>query len=233
MKEITGIKAISFDGDGTLWDFEKVMRHSLRHVLKELEKVDPKAATMLDIEKMITIRNRLAEKMKSKETNLEEIRLKAFLQALKDIGRPNDALASHLNTVYLKHRFEDIELFKDVLPTLETLREEYNLGLLSNGNSYPERCGLEGIFQFIIFSQEYSVEKPDPKIFQITLEKAGCSKQELLHVGDSLETDITGATKAGINCVWLNRRSLKNSLGVKIDYEITSLLELLEILKLK
>ena len=231
MKEITGIKAISFDGDGTLWDFEKVMRHSLRHVLKELEKVDPKAATMLDIEKMITVRNRLAEKLKGKETNLEEIRLKAFLQTLKDIGRPNDALASHLNTVYLKHRFEDIELFKDVLPTLKTLREKYNLGLLSNGNSYPERCGLEGIFQFIIFSQEYGVEKPDPKIFQITLEKAGCSKQELLHVGDSLETDITGAIKAGINCVWLNRRSLKNNLGVKIDYEISSLLELLEILK--
>ena len=231
MKEITGIKAISFDGDGTLWDFEKVMRRSLRHVLKELEKVDPKAATMLDIEKMITVRNRLAEKLKGKETNLEEIRLKAFRQTLKDIGRPNDALASHLNTVYLKHRFEDIELFKDVLPTLETLREKYNLGLLSNGNSYPERCGLEGIFQFIIFSQEYGVEKPDPKIFQITLEKAGCSKQELLHVGDSLETDITGAIKAGINCVWLNRRSLKNNLGVKIDYEISSLLELLEILK--
>lgn len=231
MKGITGIKAISFDGDGTLWDFEKVMRHSLRHVLKELEKVEPKAATMLDIEKMITIRNRLAEKLKGKETNLEEIRLKAFRQTLKDIGRPNDALASHLNTVYLKHRFEDIELFKDVLPTLETLREKYNLGLLSNGNSYPERCGLEGIFQFIIFSQEYGVEKPDPEIFQITLKKAGCSKQELLHVGDSLETDITGAVKAGINCVWLNRCSLKNNLGVKIDYEISSLLELLEIVK--
>ena len=28
MDKITGIKAISFDGDGTLWDFEKVMRHS-------------------------------------------------------------------------------------------------------------------------------------------------------------------------------------------------------------
>jgi len=231
MKEITGIKAISFDGDGTLWDFEKVMRHSLRYVLKELEKVDPKAATMLDIEKMITIRNRLAEKLKGKETNLEEIRLKAFRQTLRDIGRPNDALASHLNNVYLKHRFEDIELFKDVLPTLETLREKFNLGLLSNGNSYPERCGLEGIFQFIVFSQEYGVEKPDPKIFQITLNKVGCSKQELLHVGDSLETDIIGAIKAGINCVWLNRRSLKNNLGVKVDCEISSLLELLEILK--
>jgi len=230
MKEIAGIKAISFDGDGTLWDFEKVMRHSLRYVLKELEKIDPKAATMLDVEKMITIRNRVAEKLKGEVTNLEEIRLKAFRQTLKDIGRPNGALASYLNSVYLKHRFEDIELFKDVLSTLEILREKYILGLLSNGNSYPERCGLKGIFKFVVFSQEYGIEKPDSKIFQIALKKTGCSKQELLHVGDSLETDMTGAISAGINCVWLNRRALKNNWGVKIDFEISSLLELLEIL---
>ena len=160
-----------------------------------------------------------------------EIRLEAFRQALKDVGRPNDALALYLNNIYLKHRFEDIELFTDVLPTLETLRGKYSLGLISNGNSYPERCGLEGIFRFVIFSQEYNVEKPDPRIFQIALEKAGCSKRELLHVGDSLTDDVAGAINAGINCVWLNRHKVKNNLGLKIDYEISSLLKLLDILE--
>ena len=38
------VKAISFDGDGTLWDFEAVMRQSLHYVLLELERVDKKAA---------------------------------------------------------------------------------------------------------------------------------------------------------------------------------------------
>jgi len=133
MNKITEIKAISFDADGTLWDFEKVMRHSLHHVLKELKKLDSHAADMLDIEKMIRIRNRAANELKGKVTNLEDIRLKAFRQTLEDIGRPNDALASHLNQVYLKHRFEDIELFNDVLPALKTLRVKYTLGILSNG----------------------------------------------------------------------------------------------------
>ena len=78
MSKITGIKAISFDGDGTLWDFEKVTRHSLNYVLEELAQLDPDAAARLDIEVMIRIRNRVAEELKGKVTNLEAIRLEAF-----------------------------------------------------------------------------------------------------------------------------------------------------------
>jgi len=230
MNEMFGIKAISFDADGTLWDFEKVMRHSLHHILRELEKLDSGAADMLDIEKMIKIRNEVADKLKGKVTNLEDIRLEAFRQTLRDIDRPDDALASHLNQVYLKHRFEDIKLFNDVLPALKALRGKYTLGILSNGNSYPERCGLEGMFQFVVFSQDCGVEKPNPRLFQIAVEKAECSKQQLVHVGDSLQDDVMGAINVGIKCVWLNRERVKNNLDFKIDHEISSLLELLEIL---
>ena len=230
MNKIIGVKAISFDADGTLWDFEKVMCHSLNHVLRELKKLDPNAVDMLDVDKMIKIRNRVANELKGRVTNLEDIRLEAFRQTLRDIGRPNDALASHLNQVYLKHRFEDIRLYDDVLPALKALRVRYALGILSNGNSYPERCGLEGMFKFVVFSQDYGVEKPNPRLFHIAVEKAGCSKHQLLHVGDSLQDDVMGAINAGIKCVWLNRKRVKNNLDLKIDCEISSLLELHEIL---
>ena len=230
MNKIARIKAISLDADGTLWDFEKVMRRSLGHVLKQLKEIEPRAAASLSIDKMIEIRNRVAEELKGRVTNLEAVRLEAFKRTLIEIGTPDDVLASYLNKVYLKHRFEDIELFDDVLPTLHKLQEKYTLGLLSNGNSYPERCGLEGIFQFVVFSQDYGVEKPDPEFFQIALEKAGCSKEQLLNVGDSLDNDVIGATNAGIKCVWLNRNQMKNTTGIKIDYEIQSLSELLKIL---
>ncbi|MBI3930448.1 MAG: HAD family hydrolase [Chloroflexi bacterium] len=230
MNKISGIQVISFDGDGTLWDFEKVMQHSLHFVLCELEQADPKAAAMLNIEKMVKIRNRVADEFKGRATNLEVIRLEAFRQTLQDVGRPNNALASHLNQVYLKHRFEDIELYDDVLTTLETLKARYALGLLSNGNTYPERCGLEEMFQFVVFSQNYGVEKPDSKLFQIAREKAGCSEHEFLHVGDSLQNDVMGAINAGIKCVWLNRERVENTSGIKMEYEIHSLSELKELL---
>ena len=223
------IKAISFDGDGTLWDFEKVMRQSLQHVLMELKQVDPHAAAMLGVERMIEIRNSVAVELKGNTTNLEALRLEAFRRALKDIGKPNDALADHLNRVYLKHRFEDVELFDDVLPVLKTLQMRYAIGLLSNGNSYPERTGLPGVFRFVVFSQDHGIEKPDPGIFQIAMQEAGCSKEQLLHVGDSLINDVGGAISVGIKCVWLNRARVANSLGIMADFEIPSLWELLSI----
>ena len=230
MKKIAGIKAITFDADGTLWDFEKVMRRSLALTLRELETRDPLAAADLDVDRMIKIRNRVAEALKGKVSNLEEVRLEAFKQTLKDIGRPDDALASHLNEFYLKHRFDDIELFGDALPTLESLRSRYKIGLVSNGNSYPERCGLDGVFHYIVFSQDYRVEKPDSRLFLIAAEKAGCTPHEMLHVGDSLKNDVIGAAGAGIKAVWLNRQHIKADPAIKVEYEISSLTELLDML---
>ncbi len=230
MNKLVGIKAVSFDLDGTLWDFEEVMRRSLRHVLEELRTFDSTAAGMLDVEKMIEIRNRVANELKGKVTDLEKVRLEAFRQTLREVGRPNDALASHLNSLFFKHRFEDVKFFDDVLPTLNKLRTKYTIGIVSNGTGYPKQCGLKNIFRFLIFSKDCGIEKPDPRIFQIALKKAECANNELLHVGDSLQDDVMGAINAGIKCVWLNRKQEKNSLNLKIDYEISSLMELLEIL---
>lgn len=231
MNKIVGIKAVSFDVDGTLWDFEEVMRRSLHYVLKELRKFDLTAAGMLDVEKMIEIRDKVANELKGKVTNLEKVRLEAFRQTLREVGRPNNALASHLNQVFFKHRFEDAKLFDDVLSTLKALRAKYTIGIVSNGTGYPHQSGLENIFQFLVFSQDCDIEKPDPRIFQIAMKKAECSSKQLLHVGDSLQDDVMGALKAGIRCVWLNRKQEKNNLNLKIDYEISSLLKLLEILE--
>lgn len=214
MRRIDGIKAISFDADGTLWDFQRVMRHWLHYVLEELETLDARAAAVLNIEQMIAVRDRVARELKGNVTNLEQVRLEALRQTLEDVGRPNDALARHLNQVYLKHRFEDIELYSGVLPTLKALQAEYTLGILCNGNSYPERCGLQGMFQFVVFSQDWGVEKPDPRLFRVALEKAGCSEQELLHVGDSLENDIVGAANARVRLfgsIGGARRSMQRS----------------------
>jgi 2-haloalkanoic acid dehalogenase type II len=230
MIELAGIKAVSFDADGTLWDFQQVMRHSLGKVMEELEYLDSQAAAALNIDKMIAIRDRVAEELKGKTTNYEVIRLAAFRRTLEEIGRPNEKLAHHLNEVYYRYRFVDTEPYEDVLPTLQVLRERYRLGLLSNGNSYPEHCGLDGIFQSVVFSQEHRIEKPDPAIFRIAFRELGCSEIELLHVGDSLENDVEGAHGAGIRCAWLNRNRIENNTAITPDYEIHSLTELLDIL---
>jgi len=227
---LSRIKAISFDGDMTLWDFRKVMRNALGYALEELQRRQPTAAAALTIERMITNRNDVAAELKGKVTNLEEIRFQAFRRTLESIGAPDDRLAAELNALYLRHRFEDIELYPDVLPVLTRLRYRYRLGLISNGNSYPERCGLRDIFSFVVFSQDIGVEKPDPAPFHHACRQAGCRPEELLHVGDSLENDVAGARGAGAVSVWLNREETPATGSVVPDFTITTLAELADIL---
>lgn len=228
------ISVVSFDGDMTLWDFLKVMRHSLTHTLTALQKQVPtQRALELTIDEMIAIRNQFAEEVKGKIWNLEKIRWRAFERTLEHVGHPDKDLAAHLNAIYLKHRFEDIELYPDVLPTFDILASHFKLGLLSNGNTYPERCGLEDRFAFVIFSQDVQVEKPDPKIFEITAQRAGCELGQMLHVGDSLENDVAGAKNVGARTVWLNREGVKNNTEIQPDYEVVSLTEIPTILGLE
>ncbi len=221
------ISAISFDGDMTLWDFQKVMRHSLKKALVELCRLVPsQRARDHSVEEMIATRNHVEDEVKGEVWNHEEIRLLAFERTLERIGCPDRELAAHLNAVYLKHRFEDIELYCDVIPTLDRLARHFRLGLLSNGNSYPERCGLEGRFAFAVFSQDVQIQKPDRRIFEITAQKAGCSLDQMLHVGDSLRNDVAGANNAGAQSVWLNREGMQNDMGIRADYVIQTLAEL-------
>ena len=227
------ISTISFDGDMTLWDFLQVMRHSLKHTLAELQKQRPTQRVLnLTIDEMIAIRDEFAEEVKGEVWNLEAIRRGAFERTLEHVGCPDKDLAAHLNEIYRKHRFEDIELYPDVIPTFDVLARHFKLGLLSNGNTYPERCGLEGYFAFVVFSQDVQIEKPDRRIFEITAERAGCELAQMLHVGDSLENDVAGARNAGAPSVWLNREGAANDTNIQPDYEVTSLAEIPEILGL-
>lgn len=230
MKKITGIKAISFDADGTLWDFEKVRLHSLGLTLTELKTLDALVASRLTIDGMMETAERVFNESNGKGVRHEEIRLAAFKQTLVEVGRPDDALTAHLTEFYLMHRYNDIELFDDVLPTLTTLRSRYKIGIVSNGNSYPERCGLPDTFQYVVFSQDYGIDKPDPRLFYIALEKIGCRAHEMLHVGDSLKNDVVGAAEAGMQSVWLNRLQKEADPEINVDYQIQSLTELLDIL---
>ncbi|MFH1766678.1 MAG: HAD family hydrolase, partial [Patescibacteria group bacterium] len=105
-------------------------------------------------------------------------------------------------------------------------KQHFAIGLLSNGNSHPKRLSLEGMFQFVVFSQDQDVEKPDKRIFKITADQAGCSLAELIHVGDSLPEDYQGAKQAGCQGIWLNRGGKMPTPDIPSRDEISSLSEL-------
>jgi putative hydrolase of the HAD superfamily len=67
------------------------------------------------------------------------------------------------------------------------------------------RCGLADRFDAVVTSAAVGSRKPDPRIFRVALDAAGCSAEEALVVGDTLEEDIAGAGAAGIPALLIDR----------------------------
>ena len=221
------ISAISFDVDATLIDTDRVIRRSMQSVRDELILCVPGGrAQDLSVERMWYIRDQVEKGFTGNLRDYDEIRKRSFIKMLDYVGHTGPDISTRLNEVYLKHRYEDIDPYEDVVPTLDTLAPHFKLGLLSNGNNYPEYFGLDGRFEFAVYAQDIGVEKPDPRTFQIAAYRAGCELDQLLHVGDDLESDVEGAQAVGVRAVWLHREGKPNDSGIKPDYEIALLTEL-------
>lgn len=57
-------------------------------------------------------------------------------------------------------------------------------------------------FEFILATSEYMYRKPNRRIFEFALEKAGLRAEEVWYIGDNYECDIEGARNAGLFPVW-------------------------------
>jgi putative hydrolase of the HAD superfamily len=101
-------------------------------------------------------------------------------------------------------------LFDDVLPCLRVLTDEgYRLGLISNFELWLEEMLVElevgDLFEVRVVSGAEGVEKPDPRIYELALERAGVRPEAAVHVGDSPALDVEPAAAAGMHTVLLDR----------------------------
>ena len=69
-----------------------------------------------------------------------------------------------------------------------------------------ERLGLIDLVDFMVTSEEVSAEKPDRRLFDQCVHKAGCLHGECVFVGDSLKGDVLGAMHAGMAAIWFHPR---------------------------
>jgi putative hydrolase of the HAD superfamily len=80
--------------------------------------------------------------------------------------------------------------------------------VISNSNGSVrvllERLGLTGGLDFVLDSSEVGVEKPDPRIFELALDRAGVAASESGYVGDLYSVDVLGARSAGLRAVLLD-----------------------------
>ncbi len=100
--------------------------------------------------------------------------------------------------------------YAEVPEALKSL-EGFTLGVISNIDNDLLEVLLESsdfgdIFALIVTSEDVRAYKPDRRIFEAALRKAGCRPEEALHVGDSPVDDVLGPKRMGMMAGWVNRR---------------------------
>jgi len=125
-----------------------------------------------------------------------------------------------------------IKPYPDTLKTLEKLKKEFKLGLVTN--AFPlsfkvleTKFKIRKFFNTLIISYEAGLLKPDYKMFELALKNLKCKKEEALMVGDNLEDDVKAARKFGINSVLFDI----NNRYSEFHERITSLSEIWKYLK--
>ncbi|KAJ0173704.1 hypothetical protein K1T71_010853 [Dendrolimus kikuchii] len=144
-------------------------------------------------------------------------------------------IAKNVSAEWLKLRFHYLTLTNDVIHLLETLREDYLLGLITNGPSRAQwqkigKLGLRKYFDCVLVSGDLPWEKPDQHIFLEACKLLDVEPRSCIMVGDKLETDIKGGKEADLGgTVWIPLQKNEESSDLP-DFTIDKVTELPEIL---
>ncbi len=129
---------------------------------------------------------------------------------------PSEATREALTELHAYHRANNLwEFVPDgVRPALSDLRAlGLRLTVVSNANgtlcAHMQRIGLDGLLDCVLDSYDERVEKPDPRLFEIALDRSGARRDTTIHVGDLYNIDVVGARSAGLRAVLVDQADLR------------------------
>ena len=91
-----------------------------------------------------------------------------------------------------------------------------------------ETLGIIQSIDFVVTSEEASLEKPSEIFFEQCRKKMRCETEECLFIGDRIDKDYEGARQAGMQALWLNRESAEVPEGIEMIRDLTEIFPYLE-----
>jgi len=226
------IKALSFDMYRTLIDTKDFHEQSVIEILKmgnaDSANPDEFHSRWDEIYDEVYLAIKADEFIKLYEVSIESLHL-----TMEEFGVKGDP---EVGVEMWLRKYEKADLFPEVEEVLEILSERCPIIITSNvddddaGYAMLKKRNLPVIET--ITSEGSKSYKPDGKIFEDALSVLKCQPENVLHIGDSQTADVLGGNLAGMTTVWLNRPPFKKlKQGIKPDYEISDLRELLDIVE--
>lgn len=128
-------------------------------------------------------------------TSLDVWRILGFQGDLEEIEK------EYLDTIELNKGFHDFAA---------AVKGHYKLAIISNDSSrwsryIREKFDINQYFDVISISGDLKMQKPDPRIFQLTMEQLGCEAADCVYVDDRRK-NLAAAKTLGMNTVMFNSR---------------------------
>ncbi len=220
-----------FDADDTLFDFHSAQDFSLTKTLVHFG-LEP---TPERKDRFKAINAGLWADFDRGRITQEALVVERYARFLAQEGVEGDPAA--WNEFGLRTLSENPVLLPGAERLCRNLSEKYILALITNGVPYVQRARLEAspIARYfgdrVYISGEMGCRKPEKQFFNMVLEDLGATrhKSQVLVVGDSLSSDITGAFNARLDSVWLHWPNAKPG-AVKPTYEVENLAQLAKLL---
>lgn len=111
-----------------------------------------------------------------------------------------------------KNYLDTVEINEAFYGFAEEMKKRYKLALISNDSSewsryFREKFRLNKYFDVISVSGDLKMKKPDPRIFQLTLERLGCTPEECVYIDDR-RYNLEAAQALGMDTVLFNSRNV-------------------------
>lgn len=224
------IKAVFFDMDDTLYDTSGFAAIARRAAVKSMVNNGLKCTEKEGYEYLMDI-------VKEKGSNYD----KHFNVLTKEVNGTEDPLIVVSGIItYHNTKFSMFKLEPECFSTLLYLKtQDYKIGLITNGKELKQweklvRLGLYPFFDQVITSESVNIEKPDPEIFRIAMDRLNVSSETSLMIGNSFETDILGACNAGIQSMIINSKLTEEQKKIIKDnkYQVTELSSLIDLMNI-
>lgn len=187
------IKAIFFDLDYTLYDMRQYLRGAYRQVAEEIAQICGRDADVL-YDSLWATWERVGTDYGYLFTDwlTDEVLSEEHLQVCID--------------AFHAYRPQSLTFYPGVLETLKTLRRNFMLGLITDGDVQMQQSKtavleLEDLFDVIVYAKALNTSKPDPLVFETALEQAGVAPGEAVYIGDRPACDLVGARRVGMYAV--------------------------------
>lgn len=134
--------------------------------------------------------------------------------------------AHSLRDCFESERLAAFDFFPGIEQFLSKMRKRFKLVVITNGPEFSqvpkvERVQLASHVDHIIIGGQEPEQKPARSIFEKALQLAACESHEVIHIGDGLTPDISGANACNIKSVWVrHNQAFDQTQGITPDYII-------------